>query len=96
MLTVCRAPVRVFNSNRKEQLHAAARRANRETQRRHSYVINRPNNELQIKKLQDEISKYRVVHMKIATLARWNQRSLESALSDTKQLIELLDARDDN
>jgi|TARA_Y100000389_G_C17170940_1_gene369121 hypothetical protein len=32
--------------------------------------------------------------MKIATLARWNQRSLESALSDTKQIIELLENYD--
>tara|TARA_R110001606_G_C15296061_1_gene642084 strand:+ start:1014 stop:1184 length:171 start_codon:yes stop_codon:yes gene_type:complete len=48
------------------------------------------------KKLRDEISRNRVLRMKIATLARWNQRSLESALSDTKQIIELLDDMDDN
>ncbi len=48
------------------------------------------------KKLRDEISRNRVLRMKIATLARWNHRSLESALSDTKQIIELLDDMDDN
>ena len=48
------------------------------------------------KKLRDEISRNRVLGMKIATLTRWNQRSLESALSDTKQIIELLDDMDDN
>ncbi len=46
------------------------------------------------KKLRDEISRNRVLRMKITTLARWNQRSLESALSDTKQIIELLENYD--
>ena len=46
------------------------------------------------KKLRDEISRNRVLRMKIATLTRWNQRSLESALSDTKQIIELLENYD--
>tara|TARA_B100000768_G_scaffold150036_1_gene144598 strand:- start:4357 stop:4545 length:189 start_codon:yes stop_codon:yes gene_type:complete len=46
------------------------------------------------KKLRDEISRNRVLRMKITTLTRWNQRSLESALSDTKQIIELLENYD--
>jgi hypothetical protein len=46
------------------------------------------------KKLRDEISRNRVLRMKIVTLTRWNQRSLESALSDTKQIIELLENYD--
>ena len=61
--------------------------------KRGPYVANKTDDK---KKLRDEISRNRVLRMKIATLARWNQRSLESALSDTTQIIELLDDMDDN
>jgi hypothetical protein len=87
MLTVIcsQAPGRVFETPTEQA------RVRLKHPKRGPYAANKTDDK---KKLRDEISRNRVLRMKIATLTRWNQRSLESALSDTKQIIELLENYD--
>ena len=81
------APLRIYNT------------ANNESKkpkriRKHRYVINTPNNEIdafELHRLREQVAKYRRGQAKLKRLARWNLRSTKSSLRDVQETLETLE-----
>ena len=81
------APLRIYNT------------ANNESKkpkriRKHRYVINTPNNEIdafELHRLREQVAKYKRGQAKLKRLARWNLRSTKSSLKDVQETLETLE-----
>jgi hypothetical protein len=76
MTTICIRPIPIYNTqNRKRS-------------------ISRPistNTEPELRKLREQVEKYKNAQKKIKTLTEWNLRSTKSSLKDVQDILETLE-----
>jgi len=76
MTTICIRPIPIYNN-----------------QNRKRYIIKpiSTNTEPELKKLPEQVEKYKNAQKKIKTLTEWNLRSTKSSLKDVQDILETLE-----